>query len=138
MKALLTDFAAFGGRPTFAAPLRVAPPARPSWEKTEAQLRGIFERRYFANHGPLVSKLDARFAHHVGRKHAISVVNGGLALMILSKGLDLQGGLRVLLQADIADCNSVPNDTMDAERYSPGPAPPRPTVLKNSPLGPNR
>lgn len=91
MKASLTDFAVFGGRPIFAAPLRVSPPACPDWEKTEAQLRGIFERRYFANHGPLVSKLDAQFAQHVGRKHAISVVNDGLALMVLAKGLELQG-----------------------------------------------
>jgi dTDP-4-amino-4,6-dideoxygalactose transaminase len=91
MKASLTDFAAFGGHPTFAPPLRVAPPASPGWEKTELQLRGIFERRYFANHGPLVSQLDAQFAQHVGRKHAISVVNDGLALMILAKGLALQG-----------------------------------------------
>lgn len=91
MKASLNDFAAFGGRPSFASPLRVAPPTRPDWEKTEVQLRGIFERRYFANHGPLVSKLDVQFADHAGTKHAISVVNDGLALMILAKGLDLQG-----------------------------------------------
>ncbi|OGT02421.1 MAG: hypothetical protein A2143_02090 [Gallionellales bacterium RBG_16_57_15] len=91
MKTSLTDFAVFGGRPTFAAPLRVSPPACPDWNKTEVQLRGIFERRYFANHGPLVSKLDAQFAVYTGRKHAISVVNDGLALMILAKGLDLQG-----------------------------------------------
>lgn len=91
MKTRLTDFAVFGGGPTFAAPLRVAPPASPGWEKTELQLRGIFERRYFANHGPLVSQLDEQFARHAGRKHAISLVNDGLALMILAKGLELQG-----------------------------------------------
>ncbi|MFZ5524818.1 MAG: DegT/DnrJ/EryC1/StrS family aminotransferase [Pseudomonadota bacterium] len=71
--------------------MRVLPPARPDWGKTETQLRGIFERRYFANHGPLVNKLDAQFAGHAGRKYAISVVNDGLALMILAQGLDLQG-----------------------------------------------
>lgn len=91
MKTTLTDFAVFGGSPTFAMPLRVAPPASPGWEKTELQLRGIFERRYFANHGPLVSQLDAQFSRHTGRKHAISVVNDGLALMILAKGQELQG-----------------------------------------------
>lgn len=30
------------------------------------------------------------------------------------EGLDLQGGLQVLLQADVPDCNTVSNDSMDA------------------------
>ncbi len=32
------------------------------------------------------------------------------------EGLDLQGGLQVLLQADVADCASVSNDSMDAAK----------------------
>ncbi len=48
--------------------------------------------------------------------------NPGLRLGPISKdlkvheGLDLQGGLQVLLQADVPDCNSVTNDSMDAAR----------------------
>lgn len=48
--------------------------------------------------------------------------NPGLRLGPISKdlkvheGLDLQGGLQVLLQADVPDCNAVTNDSMDAAR----------------------
>ncbi len=48
--------------------------------------------------------------------------NPGLRLGSLTKeikvheGLDLQGGLQVLLQADVADCNSVSNEAMEAAR----------------------
>ena len=46
--------------------------------------------------------------------------NPGLRLGPFSKeikvheGLDLQGGLQVLLQADVPDCNAVSSDAMDA------------------------
>src|SRR5712692_5652643 len=32
------------------------------------------------------------------------------------EGLDLQGGLQVLLQAQVLDCNTVTNDTMEAAK----------------------
>ena len=48
--------------------------------------------------------------------------NPGLRLGPISKdikvheGLDLQGGLQVLLQADVADCASVTDDSMEAAK----------------------
>lgn len=48
--------------------------------------------------------------------------NPGLRLGPINKeikvheGLDLQGGLQVLLQADVADCNSVSSDSMDSAK----------------------
>ncbi len=48
--------------------------------------------------------------------------NPGLRLGPVTKdikvheGLDLQGGLQVLLQADVTDCNSVTNDAMDGAK----------------------
>jgi preprotein translocase subunit SecD len=48
--------------------------------------------------------------------------NPGLHVGPISKdikvheGLDLQGGLQVLLQADVPDCNAVPSDSMDAAK----------------------
>lgn len=59
---------------------------------TEAAFRGIWERRYFANNGPLVRQLDDELAHHVGTRHAISVVNGFVALMLVSRALAPEGG----------------------------------------------
>ncbi|HEX2999344.1 MAG TPA: protein translocase subunit SecD, partial [Armatimonadota bacterium] len=48
--------------------------------------------------------------------------NPGLRLGPISKdikvheGLDMQGGLQVLLQADVPDCTTVSNDSMDAAK----------------------
>jgi dTDP-4-amino-4,6-dideoxygalactose transaminase len=84
MKRTVGDFALFGGKPAFARPLHVAQVNLPPWNEVEEAFRGIFERRYYANHGPLVRELEARFAEFAGVKHAICVANGTVALSILA------------------------------------------------------
>jgi dTDP-4-amino-4,6-dideoxyglucose len=87
MKSRVEDFATLGGEPEFTVPWHVAQVNLPSWEEIEEAFRGIFNRRYFANHGPLVHELDERFAEFIGTRNAVSVTNGTVALMILAKGL---------------------------------------------------
>ncbi len=87
----LDDLAFFGAEPAWAVPLPVGQVYLPAWERFEAAFGGIFQRRYFANHGPLVRELDTRLAEHLGVRHAISVTNATVALMVASKALDLQG-----------------------------------------------
>ena len=91
MKQSISDFSAFGGRPAFVRPLHVAQVNLPPWDELEAAFRGIFERRYFANHGPLVRELEARIATLLGVKHAVCVTNGTIALMIMAAALELEG-----------------------------------------------
>lgn len=91
MKKRVDDFAIFGGKTVFDRPLHVAQVNLPSWEEVVSAFHGIFERRYFANHGPLVRELDQRFAEFIGAKHAVCVTNGTVALIILAKALDLSG-----------------------------------------------
>jgi len=83
VKQRIDDFAAFGGAPAFATPLHVAQINLPPWTEVEAAFRGIFDRRYFANHGPLVRELEARLAALLGAKHAVCVTNGTVALTIM-------------------------------------------------------
>lgn len=85
------QLAVLGGTPAFASPLHVAQVNLPPWEKVEAAFRGIFERHYFANHGPLVQKLDEAFAETAGVEHAVCVTNGTVALMLLARALELSG-----------------------------------------------
>jgi dTDP-4-amino-4,6-dideoxyglucose len=91
VKRRIEDLAAFGGKAAFARPLHVAQLNLPPWEEVEASFRGIFARRYFANHGPLVRELEARFAGLTGAKHAVCVTNGTVALTVLAAALDLTG-----------------------------------------------
>ncbi|PKN65135.1 MAG: DegT/DnrJ/EryC1/StrS aminotransferase [Deltaproteobacteria bacterium HGW-Deltaproteobacteria-15] len=85
------DFAFFGGEPAFASPLHVAQENLPPWGAIELAFKGIFDRRYFANHGPLVRELDQCFAEFIGAEHAVCVTNGTVALMILAKSMGLSG-----------------------------------------------
>ncbi|MBI5783958.1 MAG: aminotransferase class I/II-fold pyridoxal phosphate-dependent enzyme [Rhodocyclales bacterium] len=87
----LNDLAIFGGRPEFHEPLHVGQLYLPEWSGIEAAFRGIFERQWYTNHGPLVRQLDIAFAKFVGVKHAVSVTNGTLGLMILARALEIQG-----------------------------------------------
>ncbi len=75
----------------FETPVHVAQVNLPAWDEVERAFRGIFERRFFANHGPLVRELDAAFAEATGVDHAVCVTNGTVALMILAQALELSG-----------------------------------------------
>ena len=87
----LDDLACFGAPPAWAAPLPVGQVYLPEWSAFENAFRGIFARRHFTNHGPLVRELDARFAEHLGVRHAICVTNATVGLMVAAKALDLRG-----------------------------------------------
>ena len=54
----LSDFALFGGTPEFENPLPIGQLYFPSWDRYEAAFRGIFERQYYTNQGPLVEELE--------------------------------------------------------------------------------
>jgi dTDP-4-amino-4,6-dideoxyglucose len=90
MKHLL-DFALCGGRPAFDSPLHIAQLNLPDRGRLEAMIRGVFERRYFANHGPLVAEFERRFAAAVDVDHAVCVTNATVGLIVLAAALDLQG-----------------------------------------------
>lgn len=75
----------------FETPQHVAQVNLPAWEKLETSIRGIFQRDYYTNHGPLVRELDERFAELLNVEHAICVVNGTLALALLAGGLEKPG-----------------------------------------------
>jgi len=83
--------AVLGGTPAFVEPLHVAQVNLPSWDDVAAAFSGIFERHYFANHGPLVHRLDEAFAEATGTRHAVCVANGTVALMVLARALELSG-----------------------------------------------
>ncbi len=85
------DFALLGGVPTFAKLLPVGQLYFPSWDRYEAAMRGIIERRYYTNQGPLTQQLEERLQDYLGVKHAICVTNATIGLMMASEALELSG-----------------------------------------------
>lgn len=94
-KKLTSDFAVAGGEPTFSEILPVGQLYFPSWERYEAAMRDIFERKYYTNHGPLLERLEARLEEFFGVKHAICVTNATVGLIMVAKALFRDGKIMV-------------------------------------------
>jgi dTDP-4-amino-4,6-dideoxygalactose transaminase len=90
-------FALFGAKPAFEKPLPVGQLYFPSWERYEAAFRGIFERQYYTNQGPLTQQLEGNLQDFWGVKHAICVSNATIGLMMVHDSMDLSG--KVILPA---------------------------------------
>jgi dTDP-4-amino-4,6-dideoxygalactose transaminase len=69
----------------------------PSWDEYVSTFKGIFQRQYYTNQGPLVCELEERLASHIGVKHAICITNMTIGLIILAEALRLTG--KVILPA---------------------------------------
>lgn len=85
------EFAIMGGNPEFERPLPVGQLYFPSWERYTSAMRGIFERRYYTNHGPLTQKLEEELQTYLGVKHAVCVTNATIGLMMAADALGLEG-----------------------------------------------
>ena len=85
------DFALLGREPAFSKSLPVGQLYFPSWDRYEAAMRGIFERRWYTNQGPLVQQLEERLQEFLGVKHAICVTNATIGLMMAAEALELSG-----------------------------------------------
>lgn len=86
-----TDFALFGAKPAFDKPLPIGQLYFPSWERYEAAFRGIFERQYYNNNGPLHEELEVKLQQFLGVKHAICVSNATFGLMMVADAMRLSG-----------------------------------------------
>ncbi|RJR15164.1 MAG: DegT/DnrJ/EryC1/StrS family aminotransferase [Nitrospiraceae bacterium] len=91
MKSSVRDLAVFGSKPAFSCELPAGQLNMPEWERVEAAFRGIFDRKYYTNHGPLARELEARLEQLLGVKHAVCMTNETIALMIAAKAMGLKG-----------------------------------------------
>jgi len=74
----------------------------PPWAEFEAEFEGIFERRFFANNGPLVVRLDERFGPCVGAQASVAVTNEMIGFAISARALGLTGPVAVPANASLA------------------------------------
>lgn len=86
-------FALFGGTPKFSTALPVGQLYFPEWERYEASMRGIFDRHYYTNHGPLAQEFEENLAAFFDVKHVICVTNATIGLMMAAEALGLKGSV---------------------------------------------
>lgn len=86
-----TTLAIFGGNASFSQPINVGQLYFPEWQRYENAMRGIFERKYYNNNGPLLSEFEQQLAQFFGVKHAICVHNATFGLMMLVEAMGLKG-----------------------------------------------
>lgn len=83
--------AILGSPPAFDAPLPVGQLYFPEWDEYVEAMRGIFERQYYTNQGPLVRQLEAELQERLGVRHVICVANATIGLLMAADALHLKG-----------------------------------------------
>ena len=84
-------FAIMGAAPRFEILIPIGQLYFPSWERYEAAFRGIFERQYYTNNGPLLTELEDKLQQFLEVKHAICVSNATFGLMMAADAMNLTG-----------------------------------------------
>lgn len=102
-----TDFALFGAPPAFAQALPIGQLYFPSWERYQESFRGIFERQYYTEYGPLNQQLEQKLQQFLGVKHAICVTNETVGLMMVAGAMGLTGKVILPGFAFIASAQSL-------------------------------
>ncbi|MBI5838113.1 MAG: aminotransferase class I/II-fold pyridoxal phosphate-dependent enzyme [Candidatus Eisenbacteria bacterium] len=85
------DLALFGGWPAFREPLCVGRPAAGDRARLLERIRGVLDRRWFTNDGPLVREFEHQLARTLGVRHAVATCNGTVAIEILARAAELTG-----------------------------------------------
>ncbi len=70
----------------------VAKPFFPPLDEYVEELRGIWEREWITNNGPLVQRLEAELQRHLGVKNVILVSNGTISMQLAMKALGIEEG----------------------------------------------
>jgi len=71
--------------------INVTKPFLPPYAEYEAYLKGIWQREWLTNHGPLVNELELKLKSYHGLEHLLFLANGTISLQIAIKALGLSG-----------------------------------------------
>lgn len=89
------QLALLGADPAFAMPVHVGRPNIGDPEQFFERARGIFDRRWLTNNGPLVQEFEQRIREQAGTEHAIAFCNATVALEVLVRAAGLTGSVVV-------------------------------------------
>ena len=99
--------AILGGGRRFADPIHVGRPNLGSWDSFQARLRGIWERNWLTNDGPVVREFERTLADYLGVAHCVAVCNATVGLEITIQSLGLTGEVIVPSFTFIASAHSI-------------------------------
>jgi dTDP-4-amino-4,6-dideoxygalactose transaminase len=87
--------------------ITVTKPFLPAAELYNTYLKGIWERQWLTNHGPLVQELEEKLKNYLGVKHLLYVNNGTIALQIALKALGVKGEIITTPFSYVATTNAI-------------------------------
>jgi dTDP-4-amino-4,6-dideoxygalactose transaminase len=87
--------------------ITVVKPFMPPYSEFQAYLKGIWEREWLTNNGPLVNDLELKLKEHLGVDHLLFVGNGTIALQIAIRALDLRGEIITTPFSYVATTSSI-------------------------------
>src|SRR4051812_48029060 len=85
----------------------VTKPFLPPYSEYENYLKGVWERNWLTNGGPLVNELELKLKEYLQAPHLLYLSNGTLALQIAIKALDLKGEIITTPFSYVATTSSI-------------------------------
>jgi dTDP-4-amino-4,6-dideoxygalactose transaminase len=101
------DLAIHGAPPAFVEALHVGRPNIGNEDEFLRHTRGVLNRRWLTNNGPLVRELEESIAAQLGVRHCVAMCNGTVALEILIRALGLEGEVIVPAWTFIATAHAL-------------------------------
>lgn len=87
--------------------ITVTKPFLPPYAEYQAYLKGIWDREWLTNNGPLVNELELKLKEYLGVDHLLFLGNGTIALQIAIRALDLQGEIITTPFSYVATTSSI-------------------------------
>lgn len=87
--------------------IQITKPFMPPYEEYQEYLKGIWDREYLTNNGPLVQELENRLKEYLDVSNLLYVSNGTIALQIAIKALELKGEIITTPFSYVATTSSI-------------------------------
>lgn len=87
--------------------INVTKPFLPPYEEYEELMKGIWERNWLTNNGPLVNDLEMKLKSYLNVSHLLFLTNGTIAIQIAIKALQLKGEIITTPFSYVATTSSI-------------------------------
>ena len=87
--------------------INVTKPFLPPIEEYHNYLKGIWERNWLTNNGPLVNELELKLKEYLQLSHLLFLTNGTVALQVAIKALELKGEIITTPFSYVATTSSI-------------------------------
>lgn len=87
--------------------ITVTKPFIPPYSEYQSYLKGIWEREWLTNNGPLVNELELKLKDELDVDHLLFLGNGTIALQLAIRSLDLQGEIITTPFSYVATTSSI-------------------------------